>query len=171
MNLPPRKGPRPHTTPSAPHIQLDQNAPAEMQAALRARVYALADVEERQTTVSDPRARAIWLKSTAPDKPPEGVQAFLNSREIGHFHPWDGSLHIALPPDVARAAVEAGWAEPHPMALMGAVPESIVMLYGPRDEHELEVVYDLIVAAVRNAGGRGPKEAAKGPSSRQNANS
>ncbi len=61
MNLPPRTGPRPHTTPSAPHIQLDQNAPAEMQAALRARVYALADVEERQTTVSDPRARAIWL--------------------------------------------------------------------------------------------------------------
>ena len=33
-------------------------------------------------------------------------------------------------------------------------PEHFVMLYGPRDEHEVDVVFGLIVAAVRNAGAR-----------------
>jgi phospholipase/carboxylesterase len=101
-----RHGERPATTPQAPHTQLDQNGPVEAQAALKARVFALPQVEERQTVPSDPRARAIWLKQASPMGP---STAFLGNREIGHFHPWDGSMHIALPPDVAVAAIEAGW--------------------------------------------------------------
>src|SRR5688500_12692188 len=80
-----------------------------MQAALADRVYALPDVENRPTTLSAEGARAIWLRDGVP-VPTASVQPFLGNREIGHFHPWDGSLHIALPPDVANEAVEAGWA-------------------------------------------------------------
>jgi len=153
--LPPRLGPRPRTTLWAPHIQQDQNAPSEMQAALAARVYALPDVEDRPTTLSAPGARAIWLKDAAPAGP---ADAFLGNREIGHFHPWDGSLHIALPPNVAPEAVAAGWAEVHPVARAGMAPEHFVMLYGPRDEREVDVVFELILAAYRYAGGRGVPE-------------
>jgi hypothetical protein len=75
-------------------------------------------------------------------------------REVGHFHPWDGSPHIVLAPELAETAVAAGWAEVHPVALAGLAPTNRVMLYGPRDDDEVEVVFALIAAAVRRAGGR-----------------
>lgn len=151
VQLPNRRGPRPHTTPRAPHIQQDQNAPAEMQAALAERVFALPDIEERPGTVAHPAERAIWLRDDVPVASPD---AFLGNREVGHFHPWDESLHITLPPELAEVAVEAGWAEVHPVARAGYAPKNLVMPYGPRDEDEADVIFDLIAAAVRRAGGR-----------------
>jgi hypothetical protein len=153
--LPRRDGPRPRTTAWAPHIQEDQLAPEEMRDALAARVFALPDAEERAGTVAHPAERAIWLRdgvAVASD------DAFLGNREIGHFHPWDGSLHIVLDPALAEEAVEAGWAEVHPVAKAGHAPTNRVMLYGPRDEQEVEVLFGLIAAAVRRAGGRAPME-------------
>jgi hypothetical protein len=158
--LPRRSGRRPRTTSWAPHIQQDQNAPAAMQAALAQRVFALPDVEERPGTVAHPAERAIWLRD---DVPVASTDGFLGNREIGHFHPWDGSLHIVLAPGLAEAAVAAGWAEVHPVALAGQAPSNRVMLYGPRDHAEVEVVFDLIAAAVRRAGGRdAPAPAGRG---------
>jgi phospholipase/carboxylesterase len=121
-----------------------------MQAALAKRVFALPDVEERPGTVAHPAERAIWLRD---DVPVASDDAFLGNREIGHFHPWDGSLHIVLEPALATAAVAAGWAEVHPVAKAGLVPENRVMLYGPRDEHEVDVIFGLIEAAVHRAAG------------------
>jgi len=149
--LPVRQGDRPRTSGPMPHIQLDNLGPPEIQAALMARFYALPDVEERRTLVSDPRARAMWLREVTPIGTPD---AFLAGREFGHFHPWDRSMHVVLPPDVALAAVKAGWAEVHPAAQIVGVPENRVMIYGPRDEDELEVVFRLLVASYRYAGGR-----------------
>ena len=63
-------------------------------------------------------------------------------------------MHIALPPDVAREAVKTGWAEVHPVARAGMAPENVVMLYGPRDEAEVDVLADIIAAAVRRAAGQ-----------------
>ena len=155
--LPERPGTRPHTTPWAPHIQQDQRGSREMQDALAARVYALPDVEERPTTLSAPGARAIWLKDEVHAGP---TNAFLGNREIGHFHPWDGSLHVNLPPDVARQAIASGWAEVHPVALAGMAPKNMVMVYGPRDEREVNVIFDLLQAAYRYAGGHLSKKVA-----------
>lgn len=149
--LPQRSGPKPRTTSWAPHIQQDQNAPEDMSAALVARVFDLPDIEERAGTVAHPAERAIWLRD---DVPVATGDAFLGNREIGHFHPWDGSLHIVLPPDLAEAAVTAGWAEVHPVALAGAAQTNRVMLFGPRDEDEVDMLFGLIAAAVRYAGAR-----------------
>ncbi len=60
-------------------------------------------------------------------------------------------MHIALPPDLAREAVDAGWAEVHPVARAGVAPENVVMLYGPRDEAEVEVLAEMVAEAVRRA--------------------
>jgi hypothetical protein len=49
--------------------------------------------------------------------------------------------------------VDAGWAEPHPVARMGLIPATAVMLYAPRDDDELEVVGSLIRASRDFAGG------------------
>jgi hypothetical protein len=156
-SLPTRRGPRPRTTPWAPHIQKDQLAPPQWQDELKRRVFALPDVEERDGTVAHPAERAIWLRDEVPVADPD---LFLGNREIGHFHPWDGSLHIVLPPALAEAAVDAGWAEVHPVALAGHVPTNRVMLYGPRNEDEVEVLLSLIAEAVRGAGGRAASDLA-----------
>jgi hypothetical protein len=75
-------------------------------------------------------------------------------REFAHLHPLpDGSLHVALPPGVASQAIERGWAEVHPVARLGLVPENVVMIYAPRDDAEAEIVLDLVRSALAFAGG------------------
>jgi hypothetical protein len=75
-------------------------------------------------------------------------------REFAHLHPGgDQSLHLTLPPALAQEAIDSGWAELHPVARMGYIPATTVMVYAPRDEDELEVVYGLVQASYRYAGG------------------
>ncbi len=144
--LPRRQGPSPRTTTSNPHTQLDQQpASRSLREELARRVFALGDVRERSSLVSVPGARALWLDESVPAGPRE---AFLVGREFAHLHPLpDESLHVMLPPELAEHVVEAGWGEPHPTALLGLIPSGALLLYAPRDEHELEVVATLVEAA------------------------
>ena len=152
--LPMRRGSRPRTTPTNPHTQLEQNPEREVVEELARRVFALPDVEERPSAISVPGARALWLREGVPAGPPE---AFVIEREFAHIHPMpDGSLHAALPPEVAQEAVEKGWAEQHPVARMGYIPQNVVMIYAPRNAEEIEVVAGLVVEAYRYAGGTAP---------------
>jgi len=92
-----------------------------------------------------PGARAMTLGAGEPLGPPE---AFLVDREFAHLHPApDHSLHAMLPLDIAGEAVAAGWAEVHPVARMGLIPPTAVMLYAPRDEAELVVIETLVRAS------------------------
>jgi hypothetical protein len=84
----------------------------------------------------------------------------MTKREFAHLHPGqDQSMHATLPPDLAQAAIEAGWAELHPVARTGLIPPTTVMLYAPRDQDELDVIYRLGVASYRYAGGHVPPAA------------
>ncbi len=151
--LPQRAGERPHTTPTNPHRQLDdQPTDLAFGIELAQRVFALPDVEEGPSLVSVPGARALRLRADAPAGPPE---AFMSGREFAHLHPGDDqSLHAMLPQGLVAAAVAAGWAEPHPVVRMGGLPDTAVMLYAPRDRAELEVIYGLVLASYHFAGGR-----------------
>jgi hypothetical protein len=144
--FPPRPGDRPRTTPTNPHTQLDQQ-PADLRwvKELAERVFALPGVQEQPSRISVPGARALILARGEPTGPPE---AFLIEREFAHLHPSpDHSLHAMLPLETAREAIEAGWAEPHPAALLGQIPQTAVMLYAPRDEAELDVIETLVRAS------------------------
>src|ERR671911_234698 len=68
----------------------------------------------------------------------------------------DGSLHAALPQEAAREAIEKGWAEQHPVARMGYIPQNVVMIYAPRDAEEIEIVARLVDEAYRYASGAHP---------------
>jgi Family of unknown function (DUF5519) len=144
--LPRRDGPRPRTTPTNPHTQLDQQpTDARLTEELARRVFALPGVIEEASGISVPGARALVLAPAEAAGPPE---AFLIGREFAHLHPDpDHSLHAMLPTDVVTEAVEAGWAEPHPVALRGLIPSNAVMLYAPRDEQELDVIERLVRAS------------------------
>ena len=84
---------------------------------LAKRLFALPGVVERPSGISVPGARALTLAPGEPAGPPE---AFMIDREFAHLHPApDHSLHAMLPAEVAQAAIDAGWAELHPVARMG----------------------------------------------------
>jgi hypothetical protein len=151
LKLPRRAGPRPRTTPTNPHTQLDQNPEPQVVEKLFRRVFALPGVEECPSAISVPGARALWLSRDVPMGPRE---AFMIGREFAHIHPMsDGSLHAALPPAVAEEAVRRGWAEQHPVARLGHIPPNVVMIYAPRDDEELEVVFGLVEESRRYAAG------------------
>ena len=152
LELSPRSGPPPRTTPTNPHMQLDQQAASPaLRDELAARVFALPGVVERPSMISVPGARALWLEETLAAGPPE---AFLVEREFGHLHPApDESLHLMLPEELAARVSGTGRGEPHPAARMGLIPPTAMMVYAPRDEDELETVARLVEASYRFARG------------------
>lgn len=149
-DLPPRKGPRPRTTATNPHMQLDQQ-PTDLWLIdrLAERTFSLEGVVERPSAISVPGARAACIKDGSATGPPE---AFMIGREFAHLHPDpDRSLHMMLPLNVVRLVVESGWGEPHPAAARGLIPNTAVMVYAPRDQVELDVVAELVETSYRFA--------------------
>ncbi|MBN8228454.1 phospholipase [Corallococcus macrosporus] len=141
FRLPVRKGPRPETTDAPPgtplaHRQLSQIAPTDLQERLFTRAAALPDVRVAPSGISVPGARAFWLRPEASRGP---RAAFQVGTEFAHIHPAeDGSLHLTFPPEMARRVFQQGWGMPHPRS-------GTPMLFGPRDEAELEVVWQLLL--------------------------
>ncbi len=146
-----RAGPRPTTTPTNPHTQLDQQpAGTEQRERLAAELFALPGVEEHESLLSLPGARALWLVEAggAP------ADAFMAGTEFAHLHPGaDQSLHAMLPPAIVEEAIEAGWAEQHPVARRGLIHANAVMLYAPRDDGERKVIVSLVNASYAYARG------------------
>jgi hypothetical protein len=139
-----RAGARPRTTPTNPHTQLDQNAPLALQQKLFALARDLPGVVVGPSHVSVPGARAFHLPSCA--NPADA--GFMIGREFAHLHPPDdGSLHMALPAEIVRTVVDNGWAELHPLAGKHGLPGNIVMVYGPRDDADLQIVAALVRAS------------------------
>ena len=127
-------------------MQLDQQpADTTQRALLAAELFALSGVTERDSAISVPGARALWLEKVPPGAPRD---AFMIGAELAHLHPRaDQCLHVMLPPDLVAEAIEAGWAEQHPVARRGLIPPNAVMLYAPRDDAERETVAALVSAA------------------------
>ncbi|MGH2373772.1 MAG: luciferase family protein [bacterium] len=132
-----------------PHAQVGVRPLPVVNAELFRRAYSLPDVEDRPTVISVPGARALWLREDMPLAHPEVIVA---GREFAHIHP-DGSLHVSLPAERAREAIEAGWAEPHPIAEQLGM-QGLVMLYTPRTLEELDVIFQLIVDSYNFVTGR-----------------
>jgi len=141
--LPDRGGPRPRISVTIPQQQISDNSPQELQEKLFARLSALADVGTGPSAISVPGARGFMLAGARTGGPEE---AFLvpQVREFAHLHPGhDGSLHVALPVGLAADAVRHGWAVAHPLAGIRLTP-GMVLVYGPRDERELDLVTAIV---------------------------
>ncbi|MES2092438.1 MAG: hypothetical protein V4531_01330 [Actinomycetota bacterium] len=65
---------------------------------------------------------------------------------LAHLHSADDtSIHPCLAPGRAAEVCDRGWGEPHQYADHGTE----IMVYGPRDESELEFVVGVIGESVR----------------------
>jgi hypothetical protein len=138
--LPMRDAPRPQTTDGVPHVQIGVEANADLTAELLRRVAKFPSVVLGETRVSLPGAVGFQLESDFDLARPDVI---VGGREFAHLHP-DGSLHATLDPDVAKAAVMAGWATPHPWAAQRAGWEGFVMIYTPLNDAEFDVVLQLV---------------------------
>ncbi|MCU7822162.1 luciferase family protein [Kitasatospora sp. DSM 101779] len=145
MPLPVRTGPRPLVSVEPPVEQITQCGPAPLRAALEQLLGALPGVRLGPSFDCVPGSAAGHVSPTLAHGPAE---AFLAVTEFGHLHPpYDGSLHLMLPPALAAEVVGSGWGTP-------GAPTGSVLVYGPRDEREAEVARQLLLASYHWACGR-----------------
>jgi hypothetical protein len=139
--LPGRFGPRPRSSAALPFRQLDQFPPDELQHRLFEMSLRLQGVRSRQSRLAVPQSRALCLSAMEACGPPE---AFIDGLEFCHLHALpEGCIHMTLPPAVVENVVALGWAERHPVQNLG-MWRTLVMVYGPRDGAELDVVFSLV---------------------------
>ncbi|KIV78882.1 hypothetical protein PV11_06487 [Exophiala sideris] len=167
--LPRRTGPRPIITGvSNPH-QTTQLSPSEKQVTSRLR--------EVITDVSARYPAATYLgRSTFEPEPTSPTTLYARHRmfnqtqyygEILKANKDDGLIECTLHPNDVKTVIEKGWAQRHPLStrlaswlvwLRGGctaapTPESQVLLYAPRDQADLEVIGQVVNAAVWWVGG------------------
>lgn len=152
-DIAPREGPRPTTTTTVPHSQTDQLAKLEeregLSNLLAAQIAQLAGVITGGSRRAPPGTTGFHMQSHPPAC---AERAFLLGAEFAHVHTQDdGSLHTVLPEPLRSAAIDAGWAEPHPLAGMPTVSPDTVMIYAPRNVEEVRIVAGLVRVAWENA--------------------
>ncbi|MDQ4010344.1 MAG: DUF5519 family protein [Actinomycetota bacterium] len=150
--LPTRQGPPPQISVTTPQQQESQNAPAALQEELLRRVEMLAGVATLSSVISVAGARALVLD---PGEARGPAEAFMvpDVGEFAHLHPgYDGSMHLVLPVPLAHDALVKGWAAAHPLAGI-RLTAGTVMIFGPRDEGELETVSGIVRASHSFAAG------------------
>ena len=147
----PRTGPRPTVSPyPIPHRQLNQLAEPVVRARL-SELFAKAVSRHEQDvhfalSHFEKRHMAITLKSAA------SKVGERSHGEIAHIHPSDHSMHMVLSRTDAIAAIEAGWAQRHGLAgIAVGLPLTYVMVYSPRGEQDLQIVGELLEAAIAYA--------------------
>ena len=141
-----RRGARPGTSTDGPHRQLSQRSTPALWGRLVACTFALPGIVEGHSAVSPASSRAVLLASRPELLAPEtSLAPPRNAVEPVHLHGMDDtSIHLCLPPERAAELCDRGWAEPHQYADYG----SEIMVYGPRDESEVEFVVGLIAESV-----------------------
>lgn len=137
IDLPTRSGATPEVIGPAPHAQTSQTAPIMVQEELWQRMRGLPYVYVAPTLVSVSHARSLFLADGIGHGVPD---AFQKGREFAHLHPHhDGSLHLTLPDDLQDRVEASGWGQRHP-----SPQHKAILIYGPRDRTELEIVWRLV---------------------------
>ncbi|HUP02650.1 MAG TPA: hypothetical protein VMU19_01595, partial [Bryobacteraceae bacterium] len=134
-----------------PHVQLDQFPPAEIAGQLRELALGIPGVRARQSRMAFPSSVALCLTDESAQGPPE---AFIDNHEFCLLHDLpEASIHVTLPKTIRERVLATAWGEPHPAVRTGIAPETLFLLYAPRNAQELRVVFDLIAESSRFAKG------------------
>ena len=149
--LPARVGARPRTCMALPHVQLDQWPPPEIAKRLVEMAVNIPGVRPKESRMAFPSSLALCLKDDVANGPPE---SFIDNHEFCLLHCLpEAGVHLTLPGGIRERVVELGWAEQHPGARAGIIPETVAMLYAPRDAEELDIAFQLICISSRFAKG------------------
>lgn len=141
--LPEREGERRQTSGTVPHVQLDPQPVAEIDAEFRRRAFLLPGVTNEPSGVSLPGAVQLALDPNLALARPDVIAA---SGEFAHIHP-DGSLHIWLPVPLALEVHDKKWGELHPWADRDGFWSGVVMVYTPESPEHIDVTMQILVEA------------------------
>jgi hypothetical protein len=92
---------------------------------------------------------AIYVKPDVKTINPNAHKIFY---ELAHVHPADNSLHVYVSPLDAKTVMKRGWGQRFPVTWLA--PPSWIMVYAPRNEEEVEIVREIVRAAVCFAVGK-----------------
>jgi phospholipase/carboxylesterase len=141
-DLPRRPGRAPLATTSGTVEQLTQSSPSHLSERMRQRAEELPGVRIRPSFICVAGSSSCQLAPSLAHGP---VEAFFAGTEFAHIHPsYDGSLHLMLPAAAAAVTIERGWG-------LTAEPLDSVLVYGPRDDWEFDIVWLLLQTAYQQA--------------------
>ena len=156
-----RKGDRPDVKGITPQRQVDQNPDAGMKERV---VHMFQDLAMRNGGIlewkrshyerhNDALYVAQGLLYNKEEEMSVSDTAKVAKGEIGHPHA-DGSVHLYLSSADARVVVERGWAERHRLSVKGwqerfGLGATYMLIYGARNEEEVEVMRILLGASVK----------------------
>ncbi|KZM28147.1 uncharacterized protein EKO05_0005834 [Ascochyta rabiei] len=100
-------------------------------------------IETRPSKTEGGTGPAIYVKPDVKTINPVAHKIFY---EVAHVHPSENSLHVYVSPKDAKTVVSRGWGQRFPVTWLA--PPSWIMVYAPRNEMELEVVKEIVRAAV-----------------------
>ncbi|KAI1105674.1 hypothetical protein F4804DRAFT_117921 [Jackrogersella minutella] len=149
--LSPRSGERPEVPDFVgPHRQTTQEGGPAVREKQEAFLHALAAanpslIQVKPSHLEGPKFNGAWVA--------DGITLRDDVKRLGgeFAHPHgEGSTHLVLSLVDAAKAIETGWAERHRMSGVGKlIPWGFVMIYAPRNEAELQVWKEFMVASAR----------------------
>ena len=153
QRIPNRPGPSPTATFEIPHQQLNQPAPILVQEELITAVAALPNVLLWESPNSLPGAIG-WILGESLDTDEKGN--LIAGSEFGHQHRNEvGSMHLSLPAAASQIVLEKGWAVLHPFSTVihGSRAVDYLLVYAPRDNEDLKIVWLIVQASYAFARG------------------
>jgi hypothetical protein len=139
-SLPNRRGKRPVTIRGPLHVQCGDYGDGIALRHLVDEVIAWPDIEAGPLPVGS--ADLISLQ-VGEDVANGDSSVFITEREFGRVLFGAPTIYLALPLSCAHWAIIRGWAEPHFSSSFGLMPPGVMVVYTPRDEHELAVCRSL----------------------------
>lgn len=142
--LPKRMGKSPQIDIRYPCLQLEDTAQQSLREELLHSAKRLAGIVVQPTELSVPAMALVMDEALAEGQP----EAFIRGREFTLIRT-DGSVHLPLMPEWGEQVLKTGWACIHPLVryMAGALPPQNLIVYAPRDEQELEVVWRIVQAS------------------------
>jgi hypothetical protein len=142
--LPRRKGLRPATLSGPLHIQCNGHGDPQHLDQLTTAVLSWPYVESNPPNNSSSNTIPLRLAETAAGY---NFAAFISPGEFARVLKGAPTIYLALPLVCAHWAIVRGWGEPHYLSSHGLMPPGALVVYTPRDQHELSICYSLFLAA------------------------
>jgi hypothetical protein len=137
-----RRGKRPITIRGPLHVQCSDHGDDRVLRHLVEDVMAWPDIEVEASPLPVGSADLVSLR-VAKDVATGDASGFISGREFGRVLFGAPTIYLTLPLSCAHWALIRGWAEPHFSSSFGLVPPGVMVVYTPRDEHEVGICRSL----------------------------
>jgi hypothetical protein len=138
--FPTRRGKRPITISGPLHVQCGDHGDDRELRHLVEEVIAWPHIEAGPLPVGSADLVSLQVGEEVATGDPS---VFITGREFGRVLFGAATIYLALPLSCAHWAIIRGWAEPHFSSSFGLVPPGVMVVYTPRDEHEVAVCRSL----------------------------